>query len=658
MRAQGTGLVVLLGLAAVPAGFVEAAERAAIPTEEDFFQELPVVLSGSRLKQTVAQSPVAVTVIDRQMIETSGAREIPELLRLVPGFIVGHKSGNDPHVTYNAISEPFSRRMQVMVDGRSVYTPTFGGVPWPSLALDINDIERIEVIRGPNAAAFGANAFLGTISIITRDPASLAGDSVEMVSGSDGIHKLLARSYGHSGRLGFRLTASTSGDDGLNMLEGEADGKSTDMINGRLDFRQANGSEWNVRFGGTSGKREEGKPGNPLGPVRDKDVSTNFQMLQWRSGPDPDDRTEVTFYRHREDIDEVYSTDPLPFLGGLRVPVDESLRSTRYDLELQQTSRIFDPLRLVWGASARRDEVHSPSFLGRDEPITNDLFRAFAHAEWKTTESVTTSIGVMLEDNDISGSDVSPRLAVNYALTPNDTVRFSASRATRTPVILEEFADQRFTVDTPIGTVFDQILVSTDDLDSETIESYEIGYVARFPTLDLNLDSRIYYDQLEGLIVPRIVPFPDPVNGFAVDFRNFDSTTIKGGEFRLDWSPRRDTRMVLNYSYTSIESTDVDEVYSESGPRHNTSLLVSHDITDRIVGSIAYYNMSPFDALDTGDLIGRTDRTDLKLGYRLGNDTNPGEIFLVIQSAFGSYLDYDRLNRFDRRIFGGVTVPF
>ena len=126
---------------------------------EDFAfgdQEMPVVLSATRLKQAVADAPASITIIDRQMISQSGAREIPDLLRLVPGMVVGYEKGWDAFVSYHGTSADMARRMQVLIDGRSVFQPSLAFVDWIGLPLELDDIDRIEVVRGPNAAAYGS----------------------------------------------------------------------------------------------------------------------------------------------------------------------------------------------------------------------------------------------------------------------------------------------------------------------------------------------------------------------------------------------------------------------------------------------------------------------------------------------------------------------
>ena len=140
--------------------------EASAPSEQVYLQDFPIVLSASRLSQPLSEAPNAMTVIDRSMIKASGFRTIGDLFRLVPGMYVGNLNGYSPIVGYHGATEQHSRRMQVLVDGRSVYLPPFSSVDWEDIPLSIDDIERIEVVRGPAAASHGANSVQGVINII------------------------------------------------------------------------------------------------------------------------------------------------------------------------------------------------------------------------------------------------------------------------------------------------------------------------------------------------------------------------------------------------------------------------------------------------------------------------------------------------------------
>jgi len=123
-------------------------------------QTTPEVITATRLKQSLFDAPASVSVIDRAMIKASGARELPDILRLVPGMVVGRESGSEAYVLYHGTNAGGARRMQVQINGRSVYEAALARVDYIGLPFDVAEIERIEVVRGPSSAAHGANSFL------------------------------------------------------------------------------------------------------------------------------------------------------------------------------------------------------------------------------------------------------------------------------------------------------------------------------------------------------------------------------------------------------------------------------------------------------------------------------------------------------------------
>ena len=132
--------------------------------------EPELAITPSRLPQRLDESPSAVTVIDREMLREAGVRRITDILRLVPGMVVGSRSPAITPATYLGLSDDYSRRVQVLVDGISIYAPSTGAVLWQDLPVALEDIERIEVVRGPNTAAYGSHALLATIKITTVAP--------------------------------------------------------------------------------------------------------------------------------------------------------------------------------------------------------------------------------------------------------------------------------------------------------------------------------------------------------------------------------------------------------------------------------------------------------------------------------------------------------
>ncbi len=222
--------------------------------DDELFFEMPVVLSANRLEQSVANAAVSISIIDRETIIASGARTIPEVLRLVPGMQVGYSGnefGDEPQyvVTYHGHSDQYSRQMQVLIDGRSIYEPFCGGIIWKSIPVNINDIERIEVSRGPNMATYGSNSFLAAINIITRTAAEDQGSFIQTNVGNNDIADLTYRYGGNNGNLDYRITIATLNDSGLDSANefDYPDDTQSNNIDYRLDYQLDNNNTYLIR---------------------------------------------------------------------------------------------------------------------------------------------------------------------------------------------------------------------------------------------------------------------------------------------------------------------------------------------------------------------------------------------------------------------------
>lgn len=302
-------------------------------TEADWLYDLPVTLSASRLAHTVADSPVAISIIDREMIEMAGVRELHELLRLVPGMLVHHHTGHQPTVTYRALATRYSRRILVLIDGRTAYSPIISTVNWNMLPLTIEDIERIEVIRGPNAAAYGANAMLGVISITTRRPHQYRGVAGHLMRGNDGIYRAHVNWGGSHDDLDWRATFQSSGDDGFENLAGDHDDKETAQLSGRADWRDAQGGVWEAHLGLAVGNRGFGRELQPLRPPHTIFTQNAHAQLKWASSDNTDDRHSVNAYWLLDRWDQTFTTAPIPEIGGLQGDWDLSAHSDRLEIE-------------------------------------------------------------------------------------------------------------------------------------------------------------------------------------------------------------------------------------------------------------------------------------------------------------------------------------
>jgi len=633
-------VVLLVGAcAAAPLG---VADEAVLLSEQEFYAPLPVVLTASRLAQSLDDAPAAVSVIDRQMISASGARNLADLFRLVPGFQVGFESGHRHVVTYHGLADQFARRLQVLIDGRSVYLPSFGGVSWSDLPVVLDDIERIEVIRGPNAATYGTNAFLATISISTRHAAADPGGFVRASAGSNDIRDGVLRTAGGSEAVQYRLTAAYQQDSGYGLRN---DDRQITLFNGRIDGRAGDVDEIEYQFGYNDGPRGRGYADDVLNPEHDQEITSRFQQLRWRHRLESGDEVAVQFYYNHHESDEQFLSEPIAALGGTQLPLNYDVRSERYDAELQHIVGIGETARLVWGAGARLDRVEWPGFLGTPDAIDHHHYRLFGNLEWRATERLLFNVGAMYEHSSITGHDLSPRLAANYRLAPGHTLRASVSSATRQPVLLEEQSFARFCLvpTDPTCSDFTQTFASSGNLDPEEIISGELGYLGRL-TPTVSLDLRVFNDQVTRLIGVYDAPYPEPVppgNGVAFDFRNSGKARIMGSEVQMQWQPQPGTRVLFGYANVNVESNNADDAwYSRSAPRNSLSLFGLREFPGGWQASGGFFFQDEMLYLDGHDLIDTVWRVDLRAARRFQLAGSSAEAALVLQNVLDPQPDY------------------
>lgn len=619
-----------------------AAEERGLPLSEgDFLAEMPLVLTVSRLAQPISEAPAAVTVIDRQMIRDSGAWDLAEVFRLVPGMYVAYNAGQLHSVThvvsYHGMADAFARRMQVLIDGRSVYTPLYGGVQWSDIPLMLDDIERIEVIRGPNSASYGANSFLGIINIITRHPAEQQG-SYLTASGGDGRNDGMVRHGGTSGDLSYRFSAGFRNDAGL---DSRADGKNMRQFTWRGDYRINAGDSLEFQLGYNGGDQDVGSPSSlNSNPPRNKAVANRFELLNWRRDVSASEQISVKFYHNYERASDQFVLAVAP------VTVANDLEAQRYDLEAQHVFSPRQDLRLVWGGGIRLDQVNSPLYLGTAATRSFRLARLFGNLEWRARPELLFNLGAMVENNDFTGTDTTPRMALNYHLAPRHTLRASVSQATRTPTMIEQEANLRIV----IGNLVSQKLLSQGGLLPERITSREFGYVGEIGRF--SLDAKLYHDNIDDLIGQYQYPYALDYKGSANGFRNLDSAEVEGLEGQLQYRPDSSTRLVLGFARTIIGSKGGDQAYSRSMPYTSANMMASHRFGQGWSGSLSYYQVGAVAAMGEGVPVELSRRWDGRVSREFRFGQNRAELALVVQNLFDEgYHEFSQDNLMGRRAY-------
>ena len=637
---MGTLLPVLIPLAALAQDATGDAE---------FFGEFPVVLTASRLEQPANEAPASVTVIDREMIRASGVRELADLFRLVPGMVVGRARGYAPMLGYSGFGNSFFRQFQVLLDGVSIYSPLYGGVEWGELPISLDDIERIEVVRGPNAAAYGANSFLGVVNIITRDPATDPAYGATINIGDDHIADESVRIARSVGDWRYRISLGQRADQGL---ESVPDSRRSNFVNIRAHDRLSAVDELRVQFSYSGGYGEDSlRISNGEYPTPSRFEAKTLQ-LRWTRAANADDEFWLQLFHMERTQHETlpYTLNLTGFgLGSYDYLLNQNYDHRRTDLEMQQTFRLWEGLRGVWGSQAREEGARSQLYFGRQDWQTSQLVRLFGNLEWRLAPTWLLNAGAMYERNSLTGGALSPSLALLTHLSPEHSLRVRFSKARRTPTLFEDRADMHF--DSPPGLKallgpplnalpFAQSYLQKNSVADEKISSKEISYMGEFPGLRMNLEVTAYYDHLRDMIAQYEYAYPSVVGilsgaPLTTGFRNLDWANRRGINLNLRWQPRPGTRLDVVASRSIVESSNIDVNWSASAPRHTVGALWSEDLASDVSASLAYFHVDTMSWTDSGNAAMRLpdyDRFDVRLAKRFRWGGHRAELAWVTQN--------------------------
>lgn len=576
-------------------------------------EDLPIVLTPARLKQNRTDVPASVSVIDRAMINASGLREIPELFRLIPGTSVGARDGWNYVVSYHGSNYRDSRRMQVLIDGRSVYQAGLATVDWNDIPITIEDIERIEVVRGPSTASYGANAFLGVINIITRHPSDI--DYIE-ASAKRGSERTEDYRISHADEyLGghYRLTIASRHDDGFDVKKNgtdRLDSKTVQLINTRYERQFKNtglGLSLGYKEGRVSDDYSDIDVTSPDTEVDDYYFSSKIEnelsifhhiKIQY------DFSGQQQVHRWTAKIPPFYtnlSDNPAPFI---LVDANEDQQVNRHDLDFQDTYIWNDSLTSVAGVHLKQSRVSSETYYGGT--VKSNNYQFFYNFEKKISDKFTVNSGGSYEYQEDIGKNFSPRLAFHYHLNKNNSFRFIYSEAIRTPDLLETSANWTYTGRNvrptnggPDIAVLLQSAKGNPALKPELIQSREIGYYGNFNNKHLQWDVKIFSDHLKQLMSNSIsLDRFDPVN---------DSYLKQQGiETEIDYRPNHQWLFHASYAYIEDDSnTDTETTFT---PQNSASLLLSFQYKPDTQISLAKYF-----AKEIGTSQNKFSRTDLNL---------------------------------------------
>ena len=561
------------------------------------------ITSVSKKPQTVSRAAAAVHVITPDDIRRSGATAIPELLRMVPGVQVGQISSSVWAVSARGLDGRFTNKLLVLVDGRSVYSPSFSGVYWDVQDTAIEDIERIEVIRGPGATLWGANAVNGVVNIITKSAASTQGGLLSVRAGSMERGSGLVRFGGKAGELGSwrvyakgfdrdaTVQAATGADAGDDWRQSRA-GWRFDLVPGARDALTIQGDYYTGRAGELTNLNFLTPPFNAVARTSVKVDGTNL-LLRWQRELSTSDSFTL-----QATGDHTSRDWPVHF--------DES-RST-WDVDFQYRSRRLAGHDLVAGVSYRysHDSLSrtdtgmlaaalpfatiTPSSAGRK------LSSVFLQDDITLVpEKVIFTVGGKLERNDYTGVEFQPNLRLLWTPAQSTSVWGSVARAVRTPSRVDQGGVVNFLVQAPSATLPAPVLFqSTGEAGAESLVAYEAGIKHRFDAT-LSGDLSVYYNDYEKLrtgelldpvcmpsraAVPLCLFIPGQTHILQLTrVANDASGHSHGAELALDWRPASSLRFQAALTFYRMKMIEAGKAFTtdreNSAPRRQASVRMA-----------------------------------------------------------------------------------
>ena len=598
---------------------------------EELF-EFMQISTASRREQLLTESPVAIDVITKEEITTSGVTEIWDLLRFRVGMDVLDAragDGNRGIVSVRGFPREYVNNLQVLVDGRSVFSGYSGGVYWPQLPVQIQDIERIEIVRGPNAALYGTNAGLGVIQIFTKKPEhhrvsakAYAGDP----SSRQGA--IAIADIAEDENSGWRLSYTRRDDDVMVTSQGHSgeDNIESDKANARAFIWLDNDSLLEVYTGGAW--QTNTVPRGNLGHFRNVFAMTKLsRAISYSSSTE----FKLSYTESHHKLEPITST----LNWG-------QLDYKQWDMGfLYQKAWLNDRLQSTWGIDYVRMEADSDTVFEAKPEQVNDVWRLFSHQTYHYNSRLSLIAALSFEHSDTGGTQYAYQLTGLRNIDKIHTFRLIHSYSPTMPSIYRQEVNHQ-------PSSFGRI-VGNPGLEPEELTSYEMGYVGQFVQGKLLVESSLFYMKVKHVNASVRFTNPDAPPPFLVTFNNANEATAKGVEASVRYRYSKGRSVYANYTYEELDDDLDDIMVVKATPNHKFNLggivnIGSYTLSANLGYKDSYTTITANRSTTfIRDIPGQY-RFDMRLAYQISSHW---QVALAAQNLTDSshveYSDYDDL---------------
>ena len=620
------------------------------------------VTSVSRKEQKLSRTAAAVYVITQEEIRRSGATNIPDILRMAPGVDVAQVDANTWAISVRGFNDRYANKVLVLIDGRTVYTPTSSGVYWDQLDVPLEDIDRIEITRGPGGTVWGANAVNGVINIITRSADVTQGASASVGGGSQNTGQAFAQYGGKAGQNGsYRVFGDYVNRGNLTASDGRspaADGWHMSHGGFRSDWKLSSADSMTVQ-----GDFLQTGEGQTIDAVFSRQLPPNrifndpVTVAAWNGLA----RWNHTLANGSDTSLQVYFDRYNRLDSGAR----EALNTL--DVDFQHHLRFGARHDIVWGVGFRLTSDNESAGYGRSyspQSLTNNLFSAFMQDEIALGKSVWLTIGSKVEHNAYTGVEWEPSAKVLWQPTPRQAIWVSAAQAiVQTSRIEATIHVDLSTFPVPGGGFGVVELFGNPTPDSEKLYDFEAGYrvqLTRRFSVDIGAFSGSYRN-LGGPVAGN--PFFTTEEGPAhvvlpLVFQFSANAHTYGAETFGTWTVTPRWRITPSLSAIHLVANNVYMIEAaDNTPQIQAQIRSSLDLTRRLDWDVSVWHIGRL--RDGGDgAVPAYNRVDSRLAWRIGEFT---EVSIVGQNLLTPlhaefHNDYEvRRTLVERSVFAKIT---
>ncbi len=608
------------------------------------------VSTANKRDSTLQDTASAVYVITSEEIRRSGLTSIPEILRLAPGVHVSSLNANSWAVGVRGHNHDFGNKLLALIDGREIYTPLFSGIFWDMHDYIVEDIDRIEVVRGPGATTWGSNAVNGVINIITKDSKSTRGS---FISGLYGEEERWIGSARYGGTLGDKgdyrfyvrsvkraertLPGGSPGKDSLRHAQGGF----------RADFELSARDALTVQgdyIDGEGGQYCRAVSYLPSSALQHFPIDFTGQniLARWKRKYNESMEDSINFY-----WDNCKRLDAIHYENR-----------TTFDLDIQRKKRFGNKHDLLFGLSGRRidSDIYGVGIASTIAPSTTNNIFSFYVQDQISLDAKNTSLllaGSKFERNSNTGLEIQPTIRYLKKIGQSSAWWSSISRAARTPSDGERYAKIYVnSVDLGLGLPVHAYLVGEEDFSSEYLTAYELGYRSQIKD-NLSVDAAVFYNYYTDALTTEFGDFsievgPDgPYIFQPVYIRNNSTVRSYGGEISCVWLAQSNWKLIGSASYLNNrrilkpginDSTLMTNVLERNCPKWQINLRSYFDLDNKTELDVSlFYTSRTFAHFAPNDVSPKA-RFDIRISRKLGNQS---ELTVGGRNLFrGKHLEY------------------